>query len=265
MTADTNAFGEERRLEILEMVRRSGRVRIGALAKDLGVTEPTIRKDLARLEESGKLRRTHGGAIGLGVGEERAISDRKIANASAKARIAHVCAELIRPGDSVYLDSGTTVLQIAEALTTPQVNVLTNGLDVALAIGDKPAVRHTLLGGQVRPAGGSVSGPLAVENLQRFTLDIAFIGVSGLTSDGITVLDFLEAQLKSAVIARSRRVVVPVDSSKIGVVDFAHVAPLGSVHCVVTADASAELIAYCTEAGIDLIDAASSASQTIAS
>lgn len=104
-----------------------------------------------------------------------------------------------------------------------------------------------------------------MENLQRFTLDIAFIGISGLTADGITVLDFSEGQLKSAVIARSRRVVVPVDSSKIGVVDFARMAPLRSVHCVVTANASAKLIAYCNEAGIDLIDAASSASQTIAS
>ena len=117
-------------------------------------------------------------------------------------------------GDAIYLDSGTTTLRIAELLTARNVNALTNGIAVAAALAEKPTVRHTLLGGVLRPSAGAVAGALAVENLARFTVSTAFIGATGLTEDGITVADNNEAQLKAAVLGRARRVVVPVDASK---------------------------------------------------
>jgi DeoR family fructose operon transcriptional repressor len=100
-----------------------------------------------------------------------------------------------------------------------------------------------------------VAGALAVENLARFTVSTAFIGVTGLTADGITVADHNEAQLKAAVLDRARRVVVPVDASKIGISDFALVAPLDVVDMVVTADAPPGLAELCARHGVELVDA----------
>lgn len=248
-------FGEERRNAILDLVTSRGRVRIGDLARELGVTEPTVRKDLARLERARKLQRTHGGAIAAQSFPERSFDEKRSAHAEAKTAIAQACLDLVGVGDAVYLDSGTTVLRIAELLNVPQVNVVTNGLAAAMAVGDAPSIRHTLLGGQARPAGGSVSGPLAVQNLQQFTVDTAFLGVTGVTEAGITVADFAEAQLKAAVIERARRVVVPLDASKVGVTDFASVAPLDRIDTIVTLDASEQLVHLCSRASIELIDA----------
>jgi hypothetical protein len=87
----------------------------------------------------------------------------------------------VADGDAIYLDSGTTTLRIAELLTARNVNALTNGIAVAAALAEKPTVRHTLLGGVLRPSAGAVAGALAVENLARFTVSTAFIGVTGLT------------------------------------------------------------------------------------
>jgi DeoR/GlpR family transcriptional regulator of sugar metabolism len=249
------AFAEERRQRIVDQVTRDGRVRIADLARTLGVTEPTIRKDLARLEREHLLQRTHGGAI-TPIGGEPDFNDRKIAQPEAKTAIATACVGLIERGASVFLDSGTTVLRIAELLPNMPLNVLTSGLAAATAVGDKSGVRHTLLGGQVRPAGGSVSGPLAVENLHRFTMDIAFIGVTGVTADGVTVADFAEAQLKREVIGRSRRVVVALDATKVGAVDYATVSSLDAIDTIVTLNASEQLQQLCADANVELIDAA---------
>jgi DeoR/GlpR family transcriptional regulator of sugar metabolism len=252
---DEPPFAEERRRMIVELVSTNGRVRIGELARTLNVTEPTVRKDLARLEQAHQLRRTHGGAIAVSQ-TEPAFDDRLGANPEAKTAIATECLRLIEPGHSVYFDSGTTVLRIAELLSVQNVSVLTSGLAAAMAVGDKQAIRHTLLGGQVRPAGGSVSGPLAVQNLKQFSVGTAFIGVTGITAEGITVADYLEAQLKAAVIDRSARVVVPLDASKVGAVDFATVVGLDRIDTVVTHDATDELRAICAPHGIQIIDAA---------
>ncbi len=250
-----HAFGEERRDRIVAVVTARGRVRIGELAREVAASEPTVRKDLALLERAGLLRRTHGGALALRPPAERPFVDRLDREAEAKTAIARVCVDLVADGDAIYLDSGTTTLRIAELLTARNVNALTNGIAVAAALAEKPTVRHTLLGGVLRPSAGAVAGALAVENLARFTVSTAFIGATGLTEDGITVADHNEAQLKAAVLGRARRVVVPVDASKIGISDFAHVAPLDAVDTVVTSDAPSGLAELCARHGVELIDA----------
>ena len=177
-----HAFGEERRERIVAVVNARGRVRIGELAREVAASEPTVRKDLALLERAGLLRRTHGGALALRPPAERSFVDRLGRDAEAKTAIARVCVDLVADGDAIYLDSGTTTLRIAELLTARNVNALTNGIAVAAALAEKPTVRHTLLGGVLRPSAGAVAGALAVENLARFTVSTAFIGVTGLTA-----------------------------------------------------------------------------------
>jgi DeoR family fructose operon transcriptional repressor len=245
-------FAEERRRRILEAVRGQGRVRLADLVALLGVTEPTIRKDLSELQRQRLLRRTHGGAIAVESQLERPISDRSHRNREAKRLIAATCRAEIARGESVFLDSGTTVEGIAEGLENLDVNVLTNALGVAQLVAGRPGVRHTLLGGQVRPLGGSVVGPIALETLGRFTVDVAFIGASGLTADGITVADVTEAQIKQSVIDRARRVVVAMDSSKFGSADFVRVCGLDRVDMLVTERSTPEAATWCAASGVTL-------------
>ena len=246
-------FAVERRQRILGMVGAQGRVRIAELVAALGVSEPTIRKDLSLLELERLLRRTHGGAIAVRPQFEPSIDDRSMLHAEAKDLIARECAGEIARGDSVFLDSGTTVLRIARLLDQEHVNVLTNSLGVAAALADKPpSIRHTLLGGTVRSLGGTVVGPIALETLARFTVNIAFVSASGLGESGISVADVAETQVKRAVIERARKVVVPIDSSKFGVADFVSVCGLDRVDLVVTEAASEEIRELCADNGVEL-------------
>jgi DeoR family fructose operon transcriptional repressor len=252
MSTEQPVFAEERRQRILSMLSTRGRVRISELVTLMNVSEPTIRKDLSALEAQRLLRRTHGGAIAIRPQFVPAIDDRSAVNGDAKDLIAKACLEEIAPGDSIYLDSGTTVQRIADMVEQKHVNVLTNALGVATALAEKPTVRHTLLGGSVRPLGGTLVGPIAIDTLSRFTVDVAFISASGFAEDGISVADVADAQVKQAAIERARRVIVPIDSSKFGVNDFVTVCALSRIDMVITEAATEEIEALCQANGITL-------------
>ncbi len=234
-----------------------GRARIGELARLLGVTEPTIRKDLSALQERGLIKRTHGGALALQPAVQRDLAGRETTNRPAKEAIARACLGLLQDGDSVFLDSGTTVNTIATALAAdsqrPCLSTLTSSLGVAGALADVPGIECTLLGGQVRPVDGAVVGPLAVENLQRFTFGVAFLGVSGFSEHGISVGSIAESEVKSQAIGRARRVVVPVDHAKVGITDFARIAGLEVLDVVVLDKTTPAVEQLCANFSIELI------------
>lgn len=252
VSAEQPVFAEERRQHILTMLGTRGRVRIAELVALMKVSEPTIRKDLSALESLKLLRRTHGGAIAVRPQFEPTVDDRSALHGEAKDLIARACLDEIGPGDSVYLDGGTTVQRIADLLEQKHVNVLTNALGVATALADKPAIRHTLVGGSLRALGGTVVGPVALDTLSRFTVNVAFISASGFTQDGISVADVADAQVKQAVIERARRVIVPIDSSKFGVDDFVTICGLGPIDLVITEAATDEIHALCEAHGVTL-------------
>ena len=152
-------------------------------------------------------------------------------NVVAKQAIAEACVAQIADGDSIFLDSGTTIEAVA----------------------DVPTVRHTVLGGQYRTLGGCLVGPLAVETLQAFTVNTAFIGVTGLSDFGFTVSDLGDAQLKAAVMDRARRVIVAMDASKVGATDFRKVSDLDRVHAVVTDRDVPWLRSQCEQSGVELV------------
>lgn len=251
------AFTEERRARILEIVAGRGRIRTVELAELLEVTQPTIRRDIADLDRQRLLRRTHGGALAVRPSYEPPLATRAGLNVTAKQRIARACVERITDGDSVYLDSGSTVEAIADALCDPggprHVNVLTNALGVAARLTELPTVHHTVLGGQYRALGGCLVGPLAVEALQQFTVNTAFIGVTGLSDLGFTVSDMGDAELKAAAIDRARTVVVAMDASKVGADDFRKVCDLDRVHVVVTDRPNKWLAQRCHRSGVELV------------
>jgi DeoR family fructose operon transcriptional repressor len=263
MPREQPVFAEERRQRIVDAVAAQGRVRLADLVEILGVTEPTIRKDLSELQRRRLLRRTHGGAIAVQSHLEVPIHDRSLQHLEAKQLIARACRAEIHPGESVFLDSGTTVEAIADGLETPDINVLTNAFAVANLVADRPGIRHTLIGGQVRSLGGSLVGPIALETLTRFSVDIAFIGASGLTEHGISVADVAEAQIKQSVIDRARRVVVAMDSSKFGTSDFVAVCGLDRIDMIVTERATANVARWCEtyDVTLRLADGASDTAQ----
>ena len=250
-------FADERQARIAERVSARGRARIGELAELFGVTEPTIRKDLSALQERGLLKRAHGGALAVHPPIDRELAGRQTAHRDGKEAIARSCVELLRDGDSLFLDSGTTVEAIARTIARDsrglRLSVLTSSLSVATALADVRSIDCVLVGGQVRRVDGSVVGDLALDNLRRFSFGTAFLGVSGFSSVGISVGSLAEASLKEAVIERARRVVVAMDHSKIGTTDFARISGLEEVDVVVSDDATPAVRELCAAYGIELV------------
>lgn len=188
-------------------------------------------------------------------------------NAEGKRRIAQACMAEVKDGDAIFLDSGTTMISLAEALRPEpapltgaaakgapvNVNVLTNCLGVARVVAPLGTVRHTVLGGQYRAAGDCFVGALAVNALQQFTLNIAFIGVTGLAEPGFTVSDVNEAQVKTAAMERARRVIVPMDHTKVGATDFVKVCDPDRIDVLVTDEYNEHLAQMCQEHGTRLV------------
>ena len=255
---DNPVFADERQAKIAELVSVRGRARIGELAAQFGVTEPTIRKDLRVLQSQGLLKRTHGGALALQPTVEREFSGREGTNADAKEAIAQACVRLMQDGDSVFLDSGTTVSAIAGALARNggmRLSVLTTSLGVANTLADVPAIDCVLVGGQLRPVDGALVGALALENLQRFTFGLAFIGVSGFSEVGISVGSLAESAVKAEAIERARRVVLALDHTKVGTTDFARISGLDVVDVVVMDKTTPAVEELCAGYDIELIAA----------
>jgi DeoR/GlpR family transcriptional regulator of sugar metabolism len=248
-------FPDERQSRIAELVATNGKVYIPHLVKLFAVTEATLRKDLNSMEQRGLLKRTHGGAVSLRPPLEQEVETRIARHASAKAEIAKACVDLVSSGEAIFLDCGTTVREIAKQLvnSSKRVMVLTSAPLVAETIADVPWISHVMLGGVFRRLSGCLSGPLATEHLRNFTINTAFIGVSGITEAGITVADLGEARLKAAVIERARRVVIPLDHSKVGLADFSLVCPLHQIDIVVTDAQNDYLARICQASEIQLI------------
>jgi DeoR/GlpR family transcriptional regulator of sugar metabolism len=252
-------FPDERQERIAELIATRGKVRIAQLTELFGVSEPTVRKDLTHMEQRGLLKRTHGGAVSVRPPVEQAMASRFAENAEAKRMIAKVCVQLLSTGEAVFLDSGTTVQQIAHALVGSglRLTILTDSPSVAEEVADLPGVSHLLIGGQLRRISGCLIGPLTTENLKKFTIGTAFIGASGISETGVTVSDLSEAELKAVVIARAQRAILPIDHSKVGVSDFAHVCDLADLDMVVTDEPSERLEKLCGASQVALVVAQS--------
>lgn len=232
----------ERLERIRKLLLAHGAVRVTALSKEFDVAEVTIRSDLARLEQEGFARRTHGGAVlATGTRFERPFAEQEARFREEKQRIGAAAAKLIEDGDTVILDVGTTTTEIARHLS-PVTNlvVVTSALNIALELERYPGVTVVVTGGTLRPMQHSLVNPLATILLSQINADKLFLGCNGVSAEkGITNSNMQEAEIKRAMIATAKRVIVVADSSKIGAVAAAHVAPISAVHQVIT-DANAD-------------------------
>jgi len=234
-------FVPERHARIRVLLQERGRVSVAELCALLGVSEVTIRRDLAELEAAGQLRRTHGGAVPRQEpGRDDPFAARAARFAAEKARIAAAAAALVGDGETIFLDAGTTTTQVACALAAARrrITVVTNALSVCIALADAAEIAVIAVGGQLRRTNQSFVGPVAEATVRQFNADRAILGTSALSLDrGLCMPDLLEAQLQRVMIERSRDLVVVADRSKIGREALVSVAPLERVGTLITDDA----------------------------
>nr|WP_269329544.1 DeoR/GlpR family DNA-binding transcription regulator [Kineosporia babensis] len=225
---------------ILDQVRTDGSVDVLELATSLGVSGATVRRDLQALAENRMLVRTRGGAMSNDIGDELPSRLKAPRFQAEKKRIGAAAAALVPDGAVVGLTGGSTALEVARALARRRgVTIVTNAIDLAEELAGNSGLRIVVIGGILRTSRELV-GPAAETMLSNYHLDIAFVGVDGLTPDeGCTTYDEMEAQTDLAFLRRARRSVVIADSSKLGKVTFARISPLAEVDDVVT-DTGAE-------------------------
>ncbi|WP_182066583.1 DeoR/GlpR family DNA-binding transcription regulator [Curtobacterium sp. ME12] len=237
-----------------------GMVRTAALAASLGTSEVTVRQDLAVLDQEARIRRVHGGAVRLGAGStERPFEETAVEHQVAKAAIGRAAAALVRQGECVVLDVGTTPAAVAEALVARTeltgVTVVTNSLTTALAL-ERAVPRFTVIvtGGTLRPLQHSLVAPFNGAVLPMIAADVVFLGGTGLDVDhGLTNVNLPETEAKRMLAATARRTVVVADGSKFGRAHIGVVRALEDIDVVVTAGADAAAVATIRAAGAQVV------------
>lgn len=230
-------YAEERQQAVAELVMRDGRVDVAQLVDEFAVTSETIRRDLVALERRGVLRRTHGGAIPVArLGFEPATRVRAAVMQAEKERIAQAALTEVPAEGAILIDAGTTTGVFAERLPDDRVlKVVTNSLQVINALVTKPNIEIMVLGGRLRSVSLCTVDVWALRALADIRVDVAFIGVNGLTVEhGMTTSDQAEATTKAAMMHSARRVVVLADHSKIGTEYFHLMGDLSQVDVLVT-------------------------------
>ncbi|MEV6978114.1 DeoR/GlpR family DNA-binding transcription regulator [Kitasatospora sp. NPDC093806] len=229
----------DRTARILAHIADAGSADVHALAELLGVSGATVRRDLQELHEQGLLQRTRGGAVTGAVNLELPLRHRGERQSAEKRRIAAVAERLVPDGAVVGLTGGTTTTELARVLADrPGLTIVTNAVNIAAELIVRADVRLVVIGGIARSASYELVGPAADRMLAQYHLDLAFIGVDGLTvREGCTTHDEMESQTDRAFMRSSGRSVVLADSTKIGRVTFATICPLADVDDLVTDDA----------------------------
>lgn len=242
---ETGLLSGERRRRICELLQEEGRVTVDALATRFGTSQVTIRADLSALESAGALTRTHGGALPPDQ-TDQPLDVKQLQRHAEKVRIAQAAVAMIRDGETIILDSGTTTAEIARAIRKADltsINVITNALNVAALLMDVASVRLIVPGGVLRRESNSLSGPMAEVALANLQADRLYLGADGLDPEiGVMTPHLQEAELNAKMIRISRQVVVVADSSKLLRRNISLIAKIEQFHMLIT-DAGAPIAA----------------------
>lgn len=212
-----------RRNRILDILHKEGKVYIADLSKTFAASLVTIRSDLDALEGEGKLIRMAGGAILPG--DKYAPQSHTVANYELKREIAVNTAQLIKDGDTLFINSGTTTQLVAQELKGKRnLSIVTNSLSVATELGNVSSFRVILLGGSINSQYGFTFGADTQDHLSRFSADWAILSVDGVSESGeISTCHAEEAIIDRIMITRAKKVLVVADSTKIGRAGFSYV------------------------------------------
>jgi DeoR family transcriptional regulator, fructose operon transcriptional repressor len=226
-----------KRLEQLRGILGQDRVvRVEELTEQLGVSSATIRRDLGELEKLGEVQRVYGGAVSTGGRlDEPLFDDKTSVAATEKRRIAEAAAKYIKPNDTIYLDGGSTVLELARLLKDrSNLTIVTNSLRAAVELAGR-GPRLILVGGELRRLAQTTVGPLTRFMIQELHVDTAFMGTIGLSlEEGLTTTDPTEAYTKELVMEHAREVILLADSSKAHKISFTRAGRLEKVRTIIT-------------------------------
>jgi DeoR/GlpR family transcriptional regulator of sugar metabolism len=213
-----------RRQQLINLLNENPGIGVGELSRQLHVSEGTIRNDLRDLAASGSLMRVRGGAVPVEnqVGRSPAFAERITANSSTKACIAGRAVEVIQDGDSLFLDASSTVFHLSQFMTGFRgLTIVTNGLEVAIALAKNVYNTVILFGGVLRPDGTSITIPVSDYTIENLHIKKALVSCSGFSLEsGLTEVDLQEANLKRKILDAIPSVTALVDSSKFGKVDL---------------------------------------------
>ena len=229
MNADLN----ERERTILDRLSTAGSVTVAALAQDLGLSEVTIRGDLKALEAKGWLNRTRGGAAPV---MHRDILERQRERQEQKNAVARAAAALVRDGDVIMIEAGTTTALVARYLTGKRdIHIVSNSTLVFSYARMNPNLQITMTGGEFRRPTESLVGPIALSTIARLNVRLAFVGTDGFTLErGITTHLMEGAEIVKAMKAHAQTTVLVADSSKYGKIGFTSVLPLADIDLILT-------------------------------
>jgi len=233
---DQKALAPQRWDNLRTLIRDSGVIRVEDLCRRLKVSPATVRRDLDQLEQSGAIRRVHGGAVSVESRmDEPGFAHKTSLAAREKRRIAEAALSFVEPGDTIYLDGGSTVLELARLLRErTNLTVVTNSLHAAHELAGR-GPRLILIGGELRRLSQTMVGALTRLVLNELHLDKAFMGTIGFTlKEGLTTTDPSEAFTKDIVMGQAQRVIVLADSSKAGKISFARAGRWDKVHVLIT-------------------------------
>lgn len=242
-----------RQQQILDRMALYGDVKLAELKDTFEVTEMTLRRDLEKLEQMGRLRRTLGGAILIG--KDIALLERTGVLINEKMRIGLQAVQFIQPGDSIFIDGGSTTLQVAKCLR-PHMNitVVTNALNIAAELIGKQ-IPTIVVGGILLENTSTLVGPLACDSLAKLAFDRVFIGTTGATvKHGLSNSNMHEAEIKRFVIKQAAEVIIVMDHTKFGLKDLFSFASLSAIDRIVTDQLpEIELAQAFKEASVEII------------
>lgn len=246
----------ERRQRIVNEIMRRHTVTIAELARQFGVSEMTIRRDLRALEQSGLVESVYGGAKSPSISPfELTFANREQMEVEAKRAIGFAAAQLVADGDVIALDGSTTTLQVARNLHQHvNLTVYTNGIKVAIELAHLPGTRAILSGGELYHS-VSLVGLFARSMFEKIRVDKLFLSTTGISEElGLSGPSDLDADIKAAMIAAADCVVLVADHTKFGRRSYVRVASLDSVHVVVTDDRTPdEYRLLCEQRGIKFV------------
>ncbi|GGL45060.1 DeoR/GlpR transcriptional regulator [Phycicoccus endophyticus] len=229
---------------VLDLLATRGRLTVAETARELGVSEATVRRDFAELARRQLATRHHGGVVATAVSYELPYRYRSSQTDDELERIAARAGGLVRPGEVVVLNGGTTTTAAARAITAREdlagaggerLTLVTNALNIAAEAVLRPHVQCVSLGGVARPESYEVSGPLALQVLTGLWFDVAVVGVNALSAaEGATCRFEDEAAVVRSMVERSRRVVLVAGGDKLGARTFAAICPAERITTLVT-------------------------------
>lgn len=236
-TNNSRLLAEGRRRKILELVEQTGQVTIHDVVRRFAVSAVTARSDLDALSANGVVLRSHGGAVRYEPTQDYPLKVKATLHRAEKSRIGQAAAQLVRPNETIILDSGTTTAEIAKSLKRAKLKftVITSALNISNELADAPEISLIMLGGLLRRVSYSFVGPQAEAMLRELHADRLFLAVDGFDLEGGPFTpDVLEAQLNGLMMKIAREVTVVADSTKLGRRSLFRIGPVENVHRLIT-------------------------------